>query len=105
MSSPATVPTQIMTPPPTPPRPQGPAATATADWLLDNGQGRCTPLDQAPTQAATVGRFDNPQDFARKMVQHGHQSFLLNIAADQVRVKVPDLDLNLLFVKPALCRN
>jgi len=81
------------------------AASDTADWRLDSGDGRCTPLSQAPGQAGSIGRFDDPQDFARKMVQRGHQAFVLNIAADQVRVKVPDLDLNLLFVKPGLCRN
>ena len=41
------------------------------------------------------------------MQQRGYQAFVLDIGAardQEVRVKVPDLDLDLMFVRPELCR-
>jgi hypothetical protein len=47
------------------------------------------------------------QEFSRQMQQRSCQAFVLDIGDvrdQEVRVKVPDLNLNLSFVKASMCR-
>ena len=75
-------------------------------WLLSSREGGCSPLSSIDRKV-NVGNFETPQEFARKLQQRGHQAFVLDIGdvRDQVvRVKVPDLELDLTFVKAGMCR-
>lgn len=87
-----------------------PKAAAAADqnsWLLDSRESGCMPLASVDPKAKNIGTFKTPQEFARKMQQRGYQAFVLDIgdARDQVvRVKVPDMDLDITFMKAGMCR-
>lgn len=75
-------------------------------WLLSASSGSCEPLSEA-SRKAKIGSFTTPKEFARQMQQRGYQAFALDIGdvRDQVmRVKVPDLDLDLTFKKAGLCQ-
>lgn len=75
-------------------------------WQLSSATGACEPLS-AVSKQVNVGSFVTPQEFARKMQQRGHQAFALDIGdvRDQVvRVKIPDMNLDLTFKKAGLCR-
>lgn len=85
-------------------------ATTQADknsWMLGSREGQCAPLASASRTTGDIGSFNTPQEFARKMQQRGHQAFVLDIGdvRDQVvRVKVPDIGVDLTFMKAAICR-
>ena len=93
------------------PQPQPRAVTSTrADknsWLLSTASGSCEPLSAVSRQVKNIGTFTTPKEFARQMQQRGYQAFALDIGdvSDQVvRVKVPDLNVDLTFKKAGLCR-
>lgn len=76
-------------------------------WLFASREGKCAPLTNVSREVKNIGTFKTPQEFARQMQQRGYQAFALDIGdvRDQVmRVKVPDLDLDLLFMRPEMCR-
>lgn len=76
-------------------------------WLLSSVDGKCEPLGNVSRKVKSIGSFKTPQEFARQMQQRGYQAFALDIgeARDQMmRVKIPDLDLDQLFVRPGMCR-
>lgn len=104
---PAPRPTPVVPPRPAPtPTPVAARPSAGDGWKLASRDGGCAPLDTVSSKVS-VGSFSTPQQFARQMHQRGHQSFVLDIGdqPDQkVRVKVPDLDLDLTFVQSTLCR-
>jgi hypothetical protein len=88
-------------------RPKAVASANNDSWLLSSREGECAPLFSVSKKVKNIGTFKTPQDFARKMQQRGYQAFALDIGdvRDQVvRVKVPDLDLDLTFVKAGMCR-
>jgi hypothetical protein len=90
--------------------PAQPKASAQADknnWMLGSREGECAPLSSASPKTGSIGTFSTPQEFAKKMQQRGHQAFVLDIGdvRDQmVRVKVPDMELDLTFVRAGVCR-
>lgn len=90
------------------PAPQRSApATSGADWALAIKSGGCEPLENVRRQGVEVGAFATPQEFARKLQQRGHQTFVLDIGEtrDQVvRVRVPDLSADFEFRRAATCR-
>ncbi len=76
-------------------------------WLLSSREGECAPLSTAGRKTGDIGTFNTPQEFAKKLQQRGHQAFALDIGdvRDQVvRVKVPDMELDLTFVRAGMCR-
>lgn len=76
-------------------------------WLLGSPDKACAPLSSVSSKVKNIGSFETPQEFARKMQQRGYQAFVLDIGdvrEQLVRVKVPDLELDLTFVKAGLCR-
>ena len=76
-------------------------------WMLGSREGECAPLSSTSRKTGDIGTFSTPQEFARKMQQRGHQAFVLDIGdvRDQVvRVKVPDMELDLTFVRAGMCR-
>lgn len=87
-----------------------PKAVTSADknsWLLGSREGECSPLSTVSRKVKNIGGFKTPQEFSHQMLQRGYQAFVLDIGEvrDQViRVKVPDLDLDLMFVRPGMCR-
>jgi len=107
-----------LTPTPTSAAPVAPAMTTPAprrvtpaasdgEWSLATSAGSCEPLENVRRQVANIGNFKTPQEFARQMQQRGHQTFALDIGKtrdQEVRVKVPDLNLDLLFLRSGLCR-
>jgi len=90
--------------------PAQPKASAQVDknsWRLGSREGECAPLSSTSRKTGDIGSFSTPQEFAKKMQQRGHQAFVLDIGdvRDQVvRVKVPDMDLDLTFVRAGMCR-
>ena len=89
------------------PRPKAAASASKDSWLLSSGQGKCAPLTTVSQKVKNIGTIKTPQEFARKMQQRGYQAFALDIGDvrdQEVRVKVPDLDLDLTFVKAGMCR-
>ena len=87
-------------------RPKAVASVDKNSWLLSSRGGGCSPLSSIDRKV-NVGSFETPQELARKLQQRGYQAFALDIGdvRDQMmRVKVPDLDLDLTFVKAGLCR-
>lgn len=91
------------------PTPRSKAVTSTSkdSWLLGSREGKCAPLTSVSRKVKNIGGFRTPQEFAHQMQQRGYQAFVLDIGdeRDQVmRVKVPDLDLDLTFVKAGMCR-
>jgi len=88
-------------------RPQAAPAASPDSWLLGSREGECAPLTGVARKVKNIGAFKTPQEFTRQMQQRGYQAFALDIGEkpDQVmRVKVPDLELDLLFVRPNSCR-
>lgn len=87
-----------------------PKASSSVDknsWLLSSREGECAPLSAASRKTGDIGTFNTPQEFAKKMQQRGHQAFVLDIGdvRDQVvRVKVPDMALDLTFARAGMCR-
>ncbi len=80
--------------------------TSSDSWLLGSREGSCAPLTSV-SKKVKVGTFKTPQEFGRQLQQRGYQAFVLDIGdvRDQVvRVKVPDLGLDLTFVKAGMCR-
>lgn len=97
----------VRTVPTTVPRVATAPAAGADSWLFSSGEGRCVPLDHVNRQVKNISSFKTPQEFARQMQQRGYQAFVLDMGAtrdQQVRVRVPDLDLDLLFLRPAACR-
>ena len=89
------------------PRPKAVAPASKESWLLSAGEGECAPLSSVSKKVKNIGTFKTPQEFARKLQQRGYQAFALDIGdvrGQEVRVKVPDLDLDLTFVKAGMCR-
>ena len=90
--------------------PAQPKASSQVDknsWMLGSREGECAPLSSTSRKTGEIGTFSTPQEFARKMQQRGHQAFVLDIGdvRDQVvRVKVPDMELDLTFVRAGMCR-
>ncbi len=90
--------------------PSQPKASAQVDknsWMLGSREGECAPLSSTSRKTGDIGTFSTPQEFAKKMQQRGHQAFVLDIGdvRDQVvRVKVPDMELDLTFVRVGMCR-
>lgn len=90
----------------TPTRAKAAPVTGSESWQLSSREGGCAPLSSLDRKIK-VGNFNTPQEFARKLQQRGHQAFVLDIGDVRdtvVRVKVPDLELDLTFVKAAMCR-
>ena len=88
------------------PRPKAAPAADRDSWLLSSRDGECAPLASV-SKKVNIGTFKTPQEFGRQMQQRGHQAFVLDIGdvRDQVmRVKVPDLELDVTFVKAGMCR-
>ncbi|GEM_PF-4893706 len=88
-------------------RPEAVTSAKNNNWLFSPHQGKCEPLDNARRKVKSIGSFKTPQEFARQMQQRGYQTFALDIGdkRDQViRVKIPDLKLDLLFVRSGMCR-
>jgi hypothetical protein len=88
-------------------RPKAVSAASTDSWLLGSREGECAPLSSVSRKVKNIGTFKTPQEFARQMQQRGYQAFVLDIGdvRDQVvRVKVPDMELDLTFMKAGLCR-
>lgn len=86
--------------------PAATTGTGKSAWMLGNGNGACAQLSSIANKVK-VGSFKTPQELALKMRQRGYQAFALDIGdtPDQlVRVKVPDKDLDLTFVRSELCR-
>ena len=78
-----------------------------SSWMLGSREGECAPLSGSSRKTGDIGTFSTPQEFAKKMQQRGHQAFVLDIGdvRDQVvRVKVPDMELDLTFVRAGMCR-
>jgi hypothetical protein len=93
--------------------PQGPSAPVVGSmavggvWALSGREGGCQPLSAVEGKTGPLGSFATPQQFARQLQQRGHRAFVLDIGdlRDQlVRVKVPDFDLDVTFVRQGLCR-
>ena len=90
--------------------PAQPKASSPVDknsWLLGSREGECAPLSSTSRKTGDIGTFSTPQEFAKKLQQRGHQAFVLDIGdvRDQVvRVKVPDMELDLTFVRAGMCR-
>lgn len=96
----------VKTVPTTAPRSAAAPAASADSWLFSPGEGRCVPLDHVNRQVKNISSFKTPQEFARQMQQRGYQAFVLDMGATrdrQVRVRVPDLELDLLFLRPAAC--
>ncbi|MBW2688803.1 MAG: hypothetical protein JRC99_02590 [Deltaproteobacteria bacterium] len=92
---------------PTTPRPKAVVSASKDSWLLGSSEGKCAPLTSVSRKVKNIGSFRTPQEFAHQMQQRGYQAFVLDIGdeRDQVmRVKVPDLGLDLTFVKEGMCR-
>lgn len=88
-------------------QPKAASKVDTNSWLLSSREGECAPLSAASRKTGNIGTFNTPQEFAKKMQQRGHQAFVLDIGdvRDQVvRVKVPDMELDLTFVRAGMCR-
>ncbi len=93
--------------PMSPARPKAVTSAKNNNWLFSPHKGKCEPLENARRKVKNVGSFKTPQEFARQMQQRGYQAFALDIGdkRDQViRVKIPDLELDLLFVRSGMCR-
>ena len=91
----------------TTPRPKTAPTTNKDSWLLASSGGACEPLANVGRKVKNIGTFETPQEFSRQMQQRGYQAFILDIGEirdQEVRVKVPDLDLDLRFIRPGLCR-
>ncbi len=108
----------VVAPPPVAASKQPPASAASVQskaavrvdrnsWMLGSSAGECTALANASRRTGDIGSYNSPQEFARKLQQRGLQTFVLDIGdiRDQVvRVKVPDIGLDLTFMKAAMCR-
>jgi hypothetical protein len=89
------------------PQPKAVKKVSRDSWQLASREGECAPLSAVSRKVKNIGTFTTPQGFARQMQQRGYQAFALDIgdAREQVvRVKVPDLKLDLTFMKAGLCR-
>ena len=89
------------------PQPKAVPAVAKTGWLLGTRATGCKPLSDVSRTVKNIGRFENPREFARQMQQRGYQAFVLDIgdARDRVlRVKVPDLEIDLTFSRAEMCR-
>lgn len=89
------------------PRPQTVARAGKDEWLLSSDGGQCEPLSAVKRFVKSIGTFKTPKEFARQMQQRGFQAFAMDVGdvRDQVvRVKVPDMELDLTFKKAGLCR-
>lgn len=110
--TPSPAPTPRTVTPPPPARRSAPTPTVSQPvsndaWMLGSREGECAPLDSVKRKVDNIGTFSTPEQFSRQMRQRGHQSFALDISdqsGQMMRIKVPDLGLDLLFVKSALCR-
>lgn len=91
----------------TKPRPKTAAPPASMDsWMVGSAAGKCAPLSSVSDKVKNV-RFKTPQELGSQLHKRGYQTFVLDIGdrKDQVvRVKVPDLELDLTFVRAGLCR-
>ena len=88
-------------------RPKAVAKADKNDWLLSAASGKCEPLSAVKRSVKNIGTFQTPAEFARQMQQRGYQAFAMDVGdvRDQVmRVKVPDMKLDLTFKKAVLCR-
>jgi hypothetical protein len=88
-------------------RPKAVASAKNNNWLYSPHKGKCEPLENARRQVKSIGSFKTPQEFARQMQQRGYRAFALDLGdkRDQmIRVKIPDLELDLLFLRSGMCR-
>jgi hypothetical protein len=75
--------------------------------LEQDDQEATEPLTSVNREVTGVGTFSTPQGFAYNMQRRDYQAFALDIGKvrdQKMRVKVPDLDLDLIFVKAGACR-
>jgi hypothetical protein len=75
--------------------------------MFSSREGECAPLTEASRKVGNIVTFNTPQEFSRKLQQRGHQAFTLDIGdvRDQVvRVRMPDMELDLTFVRAGMCR-
>lgn len=89
------------------PQPKAVPATYKTDWLLGTRTTGCKPLSEVSRTVKNIGRVETPREFARQMQKRGYQAFVLDIgdARDRVlRVKVPDLEIDLTFSRAEMCR-
>ena len=87
-------------------QPKAVTSASKDSWLLGSREGECSALSNVDRKI-NVGSFETPQEFARKLQQRGYQAFALDVGdvRNQVmRVKVPDLELDLIFMRAGLCR-
>ena len=88
-------------------RPQTVTSASKDNWLLSSREGECAPLVSVSRKVKNIGTFKTPQELARQIQRRGYQAFALDVGdvRDQtMRVKAPDLDLDVLFVRPGMCR-
>ncbi|PLX90768.1 MAG: hypothetical protein C0614_00280, partial [Desulfuromonas sp.] len=89
------------------PQPKAVPAVAKTGWLLGTRATGCKPLSEVSRTVKNIGRFETPREFAQQMHQRGHQAFVLDIgdSRDRVlRIKVPDLEIDLTFSRAEMCR-
>ena len=87
-------------------QPKAVTSASEDSWFLGSREGECSALSSVDRKV-NVGSFETPQEFARKVQQRGYQAFALDVGDVRnqvIRVKVPDLDLDLIFMKAGLCR-
>jgi len=89
-------------------RPQPKAVSvAKTGWLLGTKKIGCAPLADVSKTVKNIGSFETPREFARQMKQRGYQAFVMDLSDGRdnvLRVKVPDLDLDLTFSRAEMCR-
>ena len=96
----------VLTVPRSKSQPRAVASASKDSWLLGSREGQCSALSSVDRKV-NVGSFETPQEFARKVQQRGYQAFALDVGDVRnqvIRVKVPDLDLDLIFMTAGLCR-
>jgi len=87
-------------------QPKAVTSASKDSWLLGSREGECSALSSVDRKVK-VGSFKTPQEFAHKLQQRGYQAFVLDVGDvrnQMIRVKVPDLDLDLIFMRAGLCR-
>ena len=93
--------------PVSPPRPKAVSSAKNDNWLFSPREGTCEPLESVRSQVKNIGKFETPQEFSRQMQKRGYQAFSLDLGDERdqvIRVKIPDLNLDLLFVRAGMCR-
>lgn len=87
------------------------AATASAasaqQWMLLGRHGECVPVSSLKRKVPEAAELRTPEEFVRRMQAKGHLVQRASVAGTQgraVEVKVPALELALVFAMHELCR-